>query len=47
MLKKYWKSFAIALIVLILLGMFFGIKNYIIYRQQLQTTDRNNKYLSE
>ena len=38
-LKKYWKSFAIALIVLILLGIFFGIKNYIIYRQQIEITN--------
>ncbi len=39
MLKKYWKSLAIALGILVLLWGFFGIKNFIISRQQIEITN--------
>ena len=39
MLKKYWKSLAIALGILVLLWSFFGIKNFIISRQQIEITN--------
>lgn len=39
MLKKYWKSAAVALGVLVVIWGFFGIKHYIISRQQIETTN--------
>ena len=39
MLKKYWKSLAIALGILVLLWGFFGIKNFIISRQQIEISN--------
>lgn len=39
MFKKYWKSLAIALGILVLLWGFFGIKNFIISRQQIEITN--------